>query len=164
MPDLPTSNFVDRGSAANPRPGYGGLLGPALREDTSTEMTLRTARWLLPAIFIGASAAGCAQKADNIAPAYISHIQYGGLSCDQIAQEMQRVSSHLQAASGVQNKKATGDVIKTTVGVVIFWPALLFTSGDGQTASEVARLKGNMQALEQASVSKKCSIKLTKVR
>jgi hypothetical protein len=31
-------------------------------------------------------------------------------------------------------------------------------SGDGNTAAELARLKGQMQALEQASVQKNCGI------
>ena len=46
----------------------------------------------------------------------------------------------------------------TTVGVVIFWPALFFIDGDNQKTAELARLKGEMEALEQASIQKNCGI------
>ena len=49
-----------------------------------------------------------------------------------------------------------------TVGIVVFWPTLLFTSGDGAQAAEVAHLKGEMQAIETASRQKGCNIKFNK--
>jgi hypothetical protein len=41
---------------------------------------------------------------------------------------------------------------------VIFWPAAFFVGGNGQTAAELAQLKGQMVAIEQASIQKKCAI------
>ncbi len=46
----------------------------------------------------------------------------------------------------------------TTIGVVLFWPSLFFIGGDKGNAAEVARLKGEMQAIEQANVSKNCGM------
>jgi hypothetical protein len=43
--------------------------------------------------------------------------------------------------------------------VVLFWPALFFIKGDGAQAAEVARLKGEMQALETANALKNCGIR-----
>jgi hypothetical protein len=43
------------------------------------------------------------------------------------------------------------------VGLVVFWPALLFIPGKDQSA-EVSRLKGEMEALEQAAIAKNCGI------
>ena len=48
--------------------------------------------------------------------------------------------------------------MKTTVGLVLFWPVLLFNEGDGQTAAELASLKGQMKAIEQASLKNNCAI------
>ena len=45
------------------------------------------------------------------------------------------------------------------VGLVIFWPALLFTKGNDENTAELARLKGSMDAIEQASIRKNCGIK-----
>ena len=44
----------------------------------------------------------------------------------------------------------------TGVAIVVFWPAAFLVNGDGQTAAELGRLKGEFQALEQASVQKNC--------
>jgi hypothetical protein len=41
---------------------------------------------------------------------------------------------------------------------VVFWPAAFFVGGDKQTAAELANMKGQMVAIEQASIAKKCNI------
>ncbi len=105
---------------------------------------------------------GCATKAENITAAYVSPILYDNLSCSQLALEATSVSSRAAVASGVQNKKAGSDAAATTVGLVLFWPALFFTQGDGATAAEVARLKGEMEAIETVSNRKGCAIQFQK--
>ena len=65
-------------------------------------------------------------------------------------------------AMGVQNRKAGSDAMMTGVGVFLFWPALLFAGGDDASASAVARLKGEMQAIEFASNRNGCNIKFAK--
>jgi hypothetical protein len=102
--------------------------------------------------------AGCASSADDIAPSYVSPIAYENYSCEQLAFEAQSVSSRAAQAAGVQNKARTSDAVVTTVGVVVFWPALFFLDGDGQQAAELARLKGQMEAIEQSSIRKNCGI------
>ena len=61
-------------------------------------------------------------------------------------------------ASGQQDKARTGDKVATTVGVVLFWPALFFLDGDEPKAAGLAQLKGQMDAIESASIQKKCRI------
>ena len=104
-------------------------------------------------------AAGCASPASSIGAAYVSPVGYQGLSCGQIANEVQAVSARAAEAIGAQNQKATGDAVAMTVGLVVFWPALFLMKGDGAQAAEVARLKGEMQALETASRRNGCNIK-----
>jgi hypothetical protein len=41
---------------------------------------------------------------------------------------------------------------------VIFWPAAFFVGGDKQTAAELSNMKGQMVAIEQASITRKCRI------
>jgi outer membrane murein-binding lipoprotein Lpp len=111
------------------------------------------------AALIGATAlSGCATRADNITASYVSPVLYQNLTCQQLALEATNVSSRAQTAAGMQNKKAGQDAAAMTVGLVLFWPALLFTQGDGAPAAEVARLKGEMQAIEDASTRKGCGI------
>lgn len=100
--------------------------------------------------------AGCASKSEDITPAYISPVTYQNFTCEQLQREAQGVSQRAAVASGQQDKARKNDVVKTTVGVVLFWPVLLFNEGDGAKANEVANLKGQMQAIQQASVQKNC--------
>jgi hypothetical protein len=46
----------------------------------------------------------------------------------------------------------------TGIGVVLFWPSLFFIKGDGAQAAELAQVKGQMEAIQQASIRKKCGI------
>lgn len=102
--------------------------------------------------------AGCATKSENISAAYVSPTLYESLSCPQLREEASRVSARAAQAAGEQDGKATKDAVVTTVGAVVFWPALLFVSGDGAKAAEVSRLKGEMEAIEQASIKNRCGI------
>lgn len=100
--------------------------------------------------------AGCASKSQDISASYISPVGYQNYTCDQLQQEAQGVSQRAAIAGGQQDRARRDDVVKTTVGVVLFWPALLFNEGDGQKANEVANLKGQMNAIQQAAVQKQC--------
>lgn len=111
---------------------------------------------------VAVSLVGCATNPDNISAAYVSPIQYQSYSCPQLREEATRVSSRAIQVSGAQSSKATTDAVAMTVGIVVFWPALFFLKGDGTTAAEVSRLKGEMDAIEQASIRKKCGIQFQK--
>ena len=110
------------------------------------------------AALMGCALAGCATQPDNIAAAYVSPHQYQSFSCAQLREEASRVSSRAIQVTGAQQSKATSDAVAMGVGLVLFWPSLFFIKGDGTTAAEVARLKGEMDAIEQASIAKKCGI------
>ena len=107
---------------------------------------------------IALAVTGCASQSADIAPSYISPMNYQNYTCEQLIEEGQSVSSRAAIASGQQDKKRSGDAVKTGVGIVLFWPALFFISGDGPQAAEVARLKGEMDAIETASIRKQCRI------
>lgn len=111
-------------------------------------------------IALGATAmlAGCASAPKDIAPAYVSTGLYENLSCTQLRAEAEAVSARAIAASGQQERNRSQDVGMTTVAVVLFWPAAFFMKGDGAAAAEVARLKGEMQAIEQVNRIKNCGI------
>lgn len=101
----------------------------------------------------------CADKSDQIAASYVSPTIYQGMSCQQLAIEAQSVANRAAAASAAQDKKASNDAVAVGVGTVLFWPALFFIKGDGAQAAEVARLKGEMQAIETANTIKNCGIR-----
>jgi hypothetical protein len=107
---------------------------------------------------VAALVSGCATSPRDIAPTYVSPILYQSLSCVQLQQEAARVSQAAAVATGAQTSQASKDATMMGVGLVLFWPSLLFIGGDKGNASEVARLKGEMQAIEQANIQKNCGI------
>ena len=108
--------------------------------------------------WLGAALGGCASSAADITPAYISPVAYQTYTCQQLALEAQAISTRAAALSGAQDSQHTKDGWTTAAAVVIFWPAAFFVGGDKQTAAELAQMKGQMVAIEQASIQKKCGI------
>ncbi len=101
--------------------------------------------------------AACASKSDNISAAYVSPLQYQGYNCNQIRSELARVSRRVNEVAGVQDSQASKDSVALGVGMVLFWPALFFMIGKDKE-EELARLKGEYEALEQAAIQKDCNI------
>jgi hypothetical protein len=106
--------------------------------------------------------AGCATRSSDIQAAYVSPVQYHSFSCQQLREEAARVSARAAVASGAQDQSATNDAVATGVAVVLFWPAAFLVHGNGANAQEVAQLKGDMDALDQANVTKNCGIQFNR--
>jgi hypothetical protein len=96
--------------------------------------------------------------AADITPAYVSPVAYQSYTCQQLALEAQSISTRAAALSGAQDSQRTKDGWATAAAVVVFWPAAFFVGGDKQTAAELSSMKGQMVAVEQASIAKKCNI------
>lgn len=103
--------------------------------------------------------AGCAHSSSDISATYVSPMTYRDYSCAQLAEEAQAIGHHVAEVSGAQDSQRTSDAVATTAAVIIFWPAAFMVGGDRQTAAELARLKGEADAIEQASIAKKCGIR-----
>jgi hypothetical protein len=93
----------------------------------------------------------CAKSPDSIAPAYVSEVGYQNWSCAQLAEESARLSTALASASVQQENARTND----TVGVILIGLPVSSLSGDN-IAPEIARLKGETEAVRKASMSKSC--------
>ena len=105
-------------------------------------------------VALGAALAGCASSSADITPAYVSPVAYQSYTCQQLALEAQAVSTRAATLSGVQDSQRTKDQWTTAAAVVVFWPAAFLVQGDKQTAAELAQMKGQMVAIEQASIAK----------
>lgn len=102
--------------------------------------------------------AGCASSSDEIRAAYVSPLSYNNLSCEQLGQEAERVSARAAEVAGIQDEKSSNDAVATGVALVLFWPAAFFIKGDGQTAAELARLKGEFETIEKVSIQRGCNL------
>lgn len=95
--------------------------------------------------------AGCAKDPDSIAPSYISDVGYQSWSCQQLGDEQNRLSAALATASTQQKKARTNDA----VGVALLGLPVSSLSGDN-IAPEIARLKGEQDAVRRAMIAKSC--------
>src|SRR5690242_2432719 len=113
---------------------------------------------LLMVCAFGPIICACASSSNEIGATYVSPVQYQSYNCQQLSLEAQAVSARAATLSGVQDSQHTKDAVATTAAVIIFWPAAFLVGGDKQTAAELAQMKGQMVAIEQASIAKKCNI------
>lgn len=97
--------------------------------------------------------AACAASPESIAPAYVSPMAYHSWNCEQLAAEGHRLVSANANVAAQQNQARTGD----TVGVILV--GLPISSMTGQNvAPEVARLKGEHEAVYRAAIEKGCTV------
>ena len=79
--------------------------------------------------------AGCAKDASQVGATYVSPITYQTYTCPQLTEEAQRVAARAAEAAGVQDQKSTNDKVAMGVGLITFWPALLFTKGNDENTA-----------------------------
>ncbi len=103
--------------------------------------------------------AACASQPEDIPTQYVSEAAYQNHTCDQIAREAQRISTRTGELHDYVNMLADVDAVQLGVGLVLFWPTLLFIeAGDGPKAAEYARIKGQAEAIERAAIAKECDL------
>lgn len=98
------------------------------------------------------SLVACAKSPESIAPSYVSDITYRQVSCSDLSVESARLNQALATAS-TQQEQARGN---DTVGVLLLGLPVSSLSGDN-IAPEIARLKGELEAIHRVSLQKKCS-------
>lgn len=93
---------------------------------------------------------GCATRPESIPASYVSHEKYMGNDCTQLATNMSDARADLQKFSAMQDSKANMDA--ATVFFVLI-PASKLT---GDSAADVAKFKGEVEAIETAQIKKGC--------
>lgn len=110
-------------------------------------------KMMMAAATIAVLAAGCAKSPDSISPSYISEFSYQPLSCEMLGQEDARLAQALATASSQQEKARSNDI----AGVILIGLPVSSLSGDN-IAPEIARLKGEREAINRVRLSKGCRI------
>ncbi len=87
---------------------------------------------------------GCAARSSSIAASYVSHEKFTGYTCQELASQMVTTNRELDRTCQMQNDKATGDAWG------VFLIGVPFSQLSGDYAGEVARLKGEVEAIETA--------------
>lgn len=93
---------------------------------------------------------GCATSASNLKPTGVNATKYNGVDCETLATEIERVELTVKERKQEVDRKATKDKILTTAGLLLFWPAFFFLSGDGVDQNEYQRAQGELESLKIA--------------
>ncbi|QQZ31049.1 hypothetical protein HMY34_18735 [Thiothrix subterranea] len=92
----------------------------------------------------------CATRPESISASYVSYEKYSNLNCAALTTKMADTRAELDKFSKMQNSKANVDA----AGVFLVGIPVSKLSGDFQ--ADVARLKGEVEAIETAQVKKNC--------
>lgn len=102
--------------------------------------------------------AGCATSSKDIASISTSPLQYNSFDCSQLEAENVRLTGRISQLGGRLDEAASNDKAIMGVGLILFWPALFALGGTKQQEAEYGKVKGEYEALQQASIQKKCTI------
>ena len=101
--------------------------------------------------------ASCATSPDKLKTQYIPASTYSNLDCDQIAGSLRQKNSKMENLYASLKSESQTDSTQMAVGMLLFWPSLLFLEGsDSPDAATYSRLKGEVEALNEISITKKC--------
>lgn len=98
----------------------------------------------------------CATSSKDIQATYVSPMTYKSYDCEQLSLEADRISRRVSQLTGQIDKRASGDKTQMAVALVLFWPAAFFLGNNEAQNTELSSLKGESEALQQASIEKKC--------
>ncbi len=103
------------------------------------------------------SIGGCASKSSDIPATYVSPNEYASYSCETLELELRDISRRVATITGQVDEEASADSWQMGIGLVLFWPALLFLEGgDGNLQAEYALLKGKYEAANTQYKRRNC--------
>lgn len=97
----------------------------------------------------------CAEAPERIIPYSVSPMLYEGSDCRALQLESKRIDDRLSLLTERQHRAANQDTSVTAFSIFLFWPAAFFI-GREDYGVEIARLKGEVDAISYAAISKDC--------
>lgn len=93
---------------------------------------------------------GCATRPESISASFVSHEKYMGKDCTQLALDMSDARSQLTKFSSMQDTKANVDA------ATVFFVLIPASKLSGDHAGDVAKYKGEVEAIETALIKTGC--------
>lgn len=93
---------------------------------------------------------GCANRPETIRASFVSHEKFGALDCTALNAKMTDTRADLDKYSKLQDSKATGDAWG------VFLLGVPFSKLSGDHEGDVARLKGEVEAIDTAQIKASC--------
>ena len=95
---------------------------------------------------------GCANRPESIRASHVSFERYIDLNCTALVTKMTDTQAELTKYSKMQDSKANGDAVG------VFFLGIPFSKMSGDHEGDIARLKGEVEAVETAQIKNKCKL------
>ena len=92
----------------------------------------------------------CASRPESISASYVSHEKYLDGDCTRLATQMTDARAELAKVSAKQDTNANWDAVG------VFLVLIPFSKLSGDHAGEVAKWKGEVEAIDTAQIKNKC--------
>ena len=109
-------------------------------------------------VLLVAGLTGCATDTTQIQASYVSPYEYEEYTCNGLRGEAARVTRKVREIGAQIDETASSDSAAVTVGLILPTAFLLIDGNDPAAARRYAELKGQMNAIEEASIRKGCEI------
>lgn len=106
--------------------------------------------FLFASVTIAIALSGCANRPETIRASFVSHEKFGTLDCTELNAKMTDTRAELDKYSKLQDSKATGDAWG------VFLLGVPFSKLSGDHEGDVARLKGEVEAIDTAQIKASC--------
>jgi hypothetical protein len=92
----------------------------------------------------------CANRPESIRASFVSHEKFSHLDCTALATRMGDTRAELAKFSKMQDDKANGDAVG------VFLLGIPFSKLSGDHEGDIARLKGEVEAIETVQIKSRC--------
>jgi len=107
---------------------------------------------LLLLVLLGA----CATRSADVVPLASDPDRYAAWSCDALYDEVDRVRQRAAQVAYAVDERSGNNIVALSLGVTVFWPALLAMRPNGVDAQALAELRGRDEALRVAQTRQAC--------
>ena len=97
-----------------------------------------------------------AKKAAEISPVYIPSTTYSSMTCQQLSQEAEVFRQRIPQAEAAVEKHYSDQKTTEVVAWLLFAPAVFLYDSGQKEATDLAVLKGQLDAVRQSQMNKKC--------
>jgi hypothetical protein len=136
--------------------GRCNLALPSRHRRPLTIVTIRLRSRTVQAALLLCAAGGCATRSADVPAAPTDPSRYAGWNCEQLHDESDRVQWRAADVAYAVDARVGDNMIALSLGMTVFWPALLAMRSDGIEAQELSQLKGRYEALRVAAERRDC--------
>jgi len=114
--------------------------------------------WLALPVLASLMACSDAKTSSEVAPELVSPSMYRGMSCRDLRAEARTVKDATPALAAAVDKEYQNDKALEAVTWILFWPAAFAMDGNDAEAAQLARAKGQLEAITAQMKNKGCRL------